>query len=190
MKIRNVAHRGLWDETVPQNTLEAFRRAIEKADSMCVMTAMNRLGTTCNYANHTLAVDYLRTEIGMKGIAVTDYWSSAAAIVTIQSTLYSGEDLPDGNIAQVAAFVANYGPGKGYGQLAQNMRESAHRILYTVVHSNAMNGDAPGSIYIPVTPTWQILIRTFEIGFGVALGLVVVFAGLGLLGIFPKKKEA
>ena len=27
MKIRNIAHRGLWDETVPQNTLEAFRRA-------------------------------------------------------------------------------------------------------------------------------------------------------------------
>ena len=27
MKIRNIAHRGLWDENVPQNTLEAFRRA-------------------------------------------------------------------------------------------------------------------------------------------------------------------
>lgn len=27
MTIRNVAHRGLWDENVPQNTLEAFRRA-------------------------------------------------------------------------------------------------------------------------------------------------------------------
>ncbi len=27
MKIRNIAHRGLWDETIPQNTLEAFRRA-------------------------------------------------------------------------------------------------------------------------------------------------------------------
>lgn len=27
MKIRNIAHRGLWDETVPQNTLEAFRSA-------------------------------------------------------------------------------------------------------------------------------------------------------------------
>lgn len=27
MKIRDIAHRGLWDETVPQNTLEAFRRA-------------------------------------------------------------------------------------------------------------------------------------------------------------------
>ena len=25
--IRNIAHRGLWDETVPQNSLEAFRRA-------------------------------------------------------------------------------------------------------------------------------------------------------------------
>jgi len=27
MKIRNIAHRGLWDAAVPQNTLEAFRRA-------------------------------------------------------------------------------------------------------------------------------------------------------------------
>lgn len=26
-RIRNIAHRGLWDESVPQNTLEAFRRA-------------------------------------------------------------------------------------------------------------------------------------------------------------------
>ena len=180
------------EQTARENYLEAFRRAIAQADSMCVMTSMNRHGVVCNYANNTLCVDYLRTEIGMKGIAVTDYWSSCAAIVTIQSTLYSGEDLPDGNIGEdeLNAFVAAYGPGKGYGQLAQNMRESAHRILYTVVHSNAMNGDAPGSIYIPITPTWQIVIRSFEIGFGVALGLVVVFAGLGLIGIFPKKKEA
>ncbi|MBQ7243946.1 MAG: glycoside hydrolase family 3 protein [Bacilli bacterium] len=180
------------EQTARENYLEAFRRAIAQADSMCVMTSMNRHGVVCGYANKTLTVDYLRTEIGMKGIAVTDYWSSAAAIVTIQSTLYSGEDLPDGNIGEeeLKSFIATYGPGKGYGKLAQNMRESAHRILYTVVHSNAMNGDAPGSTYIPVTPAWQITIRSFEIGFGVAFGLVVVFAGLGIFGIFPKKKEA
>ena len=67
--------------------------------------------------------------------------------------------------------------------------ESAHRILYTVVHSNAMNGDAPGSIYVPITPAWQIVLRALEIGFGVMLGLVVVFSGLGILGIFPKKSK-
>ncbi|MCR5078497.1 MAG: fibronectin type III-like domain-contianing protein, partial [Bacilli bacterium] len=181
------------EQAARENYPEAFRRPIEKADSMCVMTSMNRLGTVCNYANDALCVDYLRTEIGMKGIAVTDYWSSCAAIVTIQSTLYSGEDLPDGNLDDdtVNAFIANYGPGKGYGQLAQNMRESAHRILYTVVHSNAMNGDAPGSTYVPITPTWQILLRSFEIGFGVAFGLTLVFSCLGIFGIFPKKsKEA
>ena len=179
------------EQTVRENYLEAFRRAIEKADSMCVMTSMNRLGVVCNYANDALCVDYLRTEIGMKGIAVTDYWSSCAAIVNIQSTLYSGEDLPDGNLSEeeMADFVANYGPGKGYGKLAQNMRESAHRILYTVVHSNAMNGDAPGSLYIPITPAWQIALRACEIGFGVMLGLVIVFAGLGAFGILPKKSK-
>ena len=179
------------EQTARENYLEAFRRVIEKADAMCVMTSMNRHGTLCNYANNPLTVDYLRTEIGMRGIAVTDYWSSCAAIVTIQSTLRSGEDLPDGNLSEdeINAFIADYGPGKGYGQLAQNMRESAHRILYTVVHSNVMNGDAPGSIYIPVTPAWQILLRGLEIGFGCALGVVVILAGLGLAGIFPKKAK-
>ena len=82
------------EQTVRENYLEAFRRAIAKADSMCVMTSMNRLGVVCNYANDTLCVDYLRTEIGMKGIAVTDYWSSCAAIVTLalgtSATWFSG----------------------------------------------------------------------------------------------------
>ena len=157
---------------------------------MCVMTSMNRLGVVCNYANDALASDYLRDEIGMKGIAVTDYWSSCAAIVTLESTLYSGEDLPDGNLSaeDIAAYVEKYGPGKGYGKLAWNMRESAHRILYTVVHSNAMNGVAPGSTYIPITPAWQIALRSLEIGFGVAFGVTLVFAALGIFGIFPKKK--
>ncbi|MBQ7667572.1 MAG: hypothetical protein IJS46_06225 [Kiritimatiellae bacterium] len=27
MKMQNIAHRGIWDEAIPQNTLEAFRRA-------------------------------------------------------------------------------------------------------------------------------------------------------------------
>ena len=52
-----------------------------------------------------------------------------------------------------------------------------------------MNGDAPGSIYIPITPAWQIALRGFEIGFGVAFGLVVIFAALGIFGIFPKKEQ-
>lgn len=35
----------------------------------------------------------------------------------------------------------------------------------------------------------QIVLRALEIGFGVMLGLVVVFSGLGILGIFPKKSK-
>ena len=179
------------EQTARETYLEAFRRPIEKADSMCVMTSMNRLGVICNYANHTLAVDYLRTEIGMKGIAVTDYWSSCEAIVNIQSTLYSGEDIPDGNLKddQRAAFVRDYGPGKGYGQLAQNMRLSAKRILFTVVHSNAMNGIAVGSTYERVIPAWQIAIRAAEITFGVIFGATIVMSALGIFGIFPKKSK-
>ncbi|MCR5491294.1 MAG: glycoside hydrolase family 3 C-terminal domain-containing protein [Bacilli bacterium] len=178
------------EQAARENYLEAFRRPIEKADSMCVMTSMNRLGVVCNYANDALCHDYLRTEIGMRGIAVTDYWSSAAAIVTLGSTIYSGEDLPDGNLDAdaVASYIETYGPGKGYGKLAWNMRESAHRILYTVAHSNAMNGDVAGSTYVVLTPAWQITLRALEIGFGVALGATVVLSGLAIFGIFPKKK--
>lgn len=53
------------------------------------------------------------------------------------------------------------------------MREAAHRVLYTVVHSNAMNGITGGTRIITYTPSWVYVIEGFQIGIGVLFGLSV-----------------
>ena len=42
------------------------------------------------------------------------------------------------------------------------MREGAHRILYTVVHSNAMNGFDSSTRIIKVTPSWMKTITALK----------------------------
>ena len=61
--------------------------------------------------------------------------------------------------------------------------------IFTVVHSNAMNGIAVGSTYERVIPAWQIAIRAAEITFGVIFGATIVMSALGIFGIFPKKSK-
>ena len=40
------------------------------------------------------------------------------------------------------------------------MRLEVHRILYTVVHSAAMNGISSNMKMIPVTPAWEVIYNT------------------------------
>lgn len=126
----------------------------------------------------------------MSGIAVTDYWGSnkvsSVVPVDLGAVIYAGENIPDGNLtdAEVASFSDAY--KTGYGKLAQNMREAAHRILYTVVQSNAMNGVTPGGYFVSVLTSWQITLITVDIVLGVIALAGAVMLTLGLLGIFPK----
>ena len=48
----------------------------------------------------------------------------------------------------------------GYGHVAQAMRTEVHRILYTVVHSAAMNGISSSMKMIDVTPAWHVIYNT------------------------------
>ena len=56
-----------------------------------------------------------------------------------------------------------------------------HRILYTVVQSNAMNGVAVGSNMVTVTPWWQILLTTINVVLGVGLAASVAWISVGEL---------
>ena len=70
------------------------------------------------------------------------------------------------------------------------MREAAHRILYTVSQSNAMNGYDSDTRVILITPWWQKALLAFNVTFGI-LGCAGV-AGYIVLECFEKfgkKKE-
>jgi beta-glucosidase len=70
-------------------------------------------------------------------------------------------------------------------QIAQAMRVSAHRILYTVLHSRGMDGIDPDTHILEITPWWQITLISLEIVFGVAAAGSVT---LVVLDLFKKKQ--
>ena len=74
------------------------------------------------------------------------------------------------------------------------MRESAHRICYTVVHSNAMNGITANTRIIVLTPAWMTamnaLLITFTILFVLSTTALVLWIAFGVVdGILSKRKH-
>ena len=60
------------------------------------------------------------------------------------------------------------------------MREEAHRILYVVVNSVAMNGYSASTRFITVTPAWITLLNSVKAGvttsFYMSVGLFAIAA--------------
>ena len=85
-----------------------------------------------------------------------------------------GTDLPDRDYSGRNAYARFE---KNHGEIAWAMRESVHRILYTVVHSAGMNGFSANTRVITITPEWQYylgLFTTFSIAFLIASALILI----------------
>lgn len=66
------------------------------------------------------------------------------------------------------------------------MRESTHRILYTVANSNAMNGLSSTQEVVAVTPWWQTALYAIC---GL-LGVLAVFSAVMTVRAVKKSKAA
>ncbi|HBK02123.1 MAG TPA: beta-glucosidase, partial [Clostridiales bacterium] len=174
------------EQTMRQNYLRAFMLAIREGDAMCVMTAFNRIGAVWSGNHKGLMTEWLRNEAGMKGHAVTDWFNSS--YMGLASGVLAGNDIPDGVPANV---FANYreGTDNANGELAWAMRESVHRILYTVVHSNAMNGIGEGTKIVTVEAPWKSTVKSVYVGVCIVFGVSAAFmlTTYVLSKIFKKK---
>ncbi len=162
------------EQSMREIYLRGFQLAIEEGGADCVMTGFNRLGL--KWTGHQgFCNNVLRDEFGMMGFAVSDYYN---AYMTLPAAILAGNDLPDGptpnynTAGQFDEFLSGNG---NYGELAWAMRESAHRILYTVVNSNAMNGKTSGMKVIPITPWWQTAVVIADVVFGVLCAASIGF---------------
>ncbi len=178
--------------------LRAFELPIVYSDAKCVMTAFNRLGAVWSGAMSELMTDWLRGEAGMNGFAVTDMYDST--YMSKPHEVLAGNDIPDNYPGVTGTSMTNassdlgyefasYGPGASEenAPLARAMRESAHRILYTVLHSRGMDGISAGTIITRVTPWWSTALTAAEIAFGV---LTLAGAALLIRDIYAGKKKA
>lgn len=132
----------------------------------------------------------------MSGFAVTDMYEGD--YMSKPHEVLAGNDIPDNYPGNSGTGVLSggtnlgfefeaYGPDGGTpnAQIAQAMRESAHRILYTVLHSRGMDGIDLNTHILEITPWWQVTLISLEIVFGVASAGIIT---LVVFDIFRKKR--
>lgn len=193
---------GTWcnEQAMREIYLRAFELPIVYADAKCVMTAFNRVGATWAGASYELQTSWLRGEAGMTGFGVTDMYD--ASYMSKPHEVLAGNDIPDNypgtsgtavskDGANLGYEFADYAPGasKENAQIGRALRESSHRILYTVANSRGMDGIAAGTRIVQVTPWWQTALSAIKI-----VLLIMTIAGAALLildiaGVDLKKKK-
>lgn len=139
-----------------------------------VMLAFNRMGLHWSGMQKGLVTNFLRNECGMHGIVVTDMWyGSASPYMNMPAWLLAGGNLVDGMMD--AAHMDACRPGNKHADVAWAVREAMHRILYTVVHSNAMNGVSVHTTVERVTPWWQTALLSAQVVLGILTAACVVW---------------
>ena len=190
---------GTWcnEQAMREIYLRAFELPIVNADAKCVMTAFNRIGAVWSGACYPLITGWLRDEAGMTGFAVTDMYEGD--YMSKPHEVLAGNDIPDnypgttgtavstGGGGDLGFEFADYGPNGSTpnAQVARALRESSHRILYTVLHSRGMDGIGANTIIVAVTPWWQTALNVAQIVFAV---LSVASIALLVLDMLPRKK--
>lgn len=153
--------------------LKAFEIAIQEGDAHAMMSSYNRVGTLVAGGKSNLLETWLREETGFEGFVVTDMYQLGAfqnltfylGLLKMPAGVFAGNDLVDGSITKAEQFKPYE---KGYGALAWKMRTSAKRILYTTVHSAAMNGISQTTRFVKVSTWWQITLVTLDVVFALA----------------------
>ena len=162
--------------------LETVALAVEQGGAKGVMNGYNRWGAEWCGEHKNLMTVFLRNELGMDGIFITDY-SGTASYMSTMDGLMAGTDLWDSPEAEFHPGMMN--EYKDYPVFVTAARNAMHRILYNVANSNAMNGFDAGATIVPVTPWWQTAITVLQ----VTMGVLTVLCAWQLVKALKAKKE-
>ena len=150
--------------------LEVADKAITDGGAWSVMTGFNRWGATWCGAYSNLLTGFLRGELGMRGMIITDF-SGSSQYMDLVDGLIAGSDIWDSPMPMIhTTKAANY---VNDAYIVSQMRESMHNILYTVVNSNAMNGWSAGDRLQAITPWWQTAIYALIVVLAVLCALCI-----------------
>lgn len=162
-----------------------FEMTVIEGGAKNTMASFTRIGTVNCPQSKPLMTDFLRGELGMSGHVVTDMWQIGYKNETLPLFILAGCDIPDGDLDAKKPFD-NF--KTGYGELAQAMRESAKRILYSTLHGNAMNGYDSNTRIRFIMPDWLIAVTVVDV-----VVSALFLASLGWIAadfVLSKKKKA
>lgn len=181
-----------------QSIREIYAKAYEKACAVTnlngIMSSFNRIGATWAGRHKGLLNDLLRGEWGFEGAVQTDAAvgrhmgmsnDEATNAAVMAEALIAGQDfwLAGGSYDKLDGYKDN-------ATVACALREAARRMLYTQLHSTAMNGVGADSRTVYITPWWEATLNTLKI---VAPILVAVSGAMMIasfvLPVVMKKKD-
>ncbi len=173
------------EQTAREIYLEVADKAVVDGGAWCTMSGFNRWGTTWCGAYKALQTDYLRGELGMRGMSITDY-SGSSAYMDLIDGMQAGSDIwdsPDPTIHTTKAKTSEY---ENDPNVVSAMRSAMHNILYTVVNSNAMNGLSENDKLEVITPWWKTALTALNVVIALAFAGSVIMLVLSI----RRKKSA
>lgn len=187
-KNRNGVNTWANEQSIREIYLKAFEAGITEANGNGIMTSFNRIGCIWTGAHQGLLQHVLREEWGFIGVTATDWCSFQYMGIDNPSILanavIAGQDEWIYDIVQDQ--LLQY---KDNATFCLALRESAHRNLYTRVHSVAMNGVGTNTRVVFVTPDWQKAIDVVAIVAGCLTGACAVMTALSWVFWFRDRRK-
>lgn len=149
----------------------------EMAGCTAIMSAYNRLGTTWAGGSVPLMDQVLRDEWGFEGLVITDF--------DLYEYMYPDQSIAAGSDLILSTDAMKSLEDTKSATAVANLRKSCHNILYTIVHSNAMNDIAPGTIITYTEAPWRGWLRTADY---VIAGLWVVALAWVVIRVSKNRK--
>lgn len=143
--------------------LRPFEIAVKDGGTRAMMSSFNRIGARWTGGDYRLITEILRNEWGFRGTVICDF--NTTSYMDSRQMAYAGGDL---NL--VAYNPQQWCDPSSTADLIV-LRQCAKNVLYTVVNSNAMNGDIIGY----GLPIWLIILIVAD---------CVVAAGIAVWGFF------
>ena len=173
---------GIWlnEQEARELLLLPFEMAVTKGDAGAVMSSFNRAGCIWTGGDQNLSINILQKEWGFKGYSITDMGVSNGATYMVYDDAYmGGTNLFMGSANTLSDYKDN-------AAFCQKIKDSVHRILYTIVNkSNAINGISADTVIVAVTPWWEVTINALVITFGVLT--FITLAGVVYCVVVNKK---
>ena len=158
------------EQTAREIYLEVADKAVTDGGAWSVMTGFNRWGAYWCGAYDQLLTGFLRGELGMRGMIITDY-SGSSAYMDLADGMIAGSDIWDSPDPTIHTTLAPKYENDAY--IVTQMRESMHNILYTVVNSNAMNGWSANDRLQTITPWWKTALIALDTVLAVLCALCI-----------------
>ena len=114
------------EQTAREIYLEVADKAVIDGGAWCTMSGFNRWGATWCGKYEALQTDYLRGELGMRGMSITDY-SGGSHYMDSCDALIAGTEIWDSPTPLHTEILANY---ENDAYIVTQMREATHKILY------------------------------------------------------------